>query len=315
MYSTLIIISLEKILLILLLLATGSGLIHGQGCSDAGICTLPGVHETKTKELLQTSPGSITFGMGYGIADHDIMAVINYLEYSRMLNEKVELGARINSIYYDGAKINLFGFSDIFLTSKFSINNKLRFTGGLKIPLSDANKYYEGRPLPMDYQPSLGTIDLLLSGGITFRRMDIVLALQQPVVQNKNSFVAESFSAEHEFRNFITTNGFHRSGDLVIKSTYTIVKKPKLAFGAGILPVFHLGNDTFIDSSGIRSEINGSEGLTLNMTGFLDYAINKSGRILIHFGAPLIARDKRPDGLTRSFVLGLSYTFHFSRPG
>lgn len=273
------------------------------------------MQNTKTLSLAKAFPGSITFGVGYGLADHDIVAVTNYLEYGRMLNEKVELSIRINSIYYDGPKINLFALSDIFLTTKFSISNKLRFIGGLKIPLSDANMHYEGKPLPIDYQPSLGTTDLLLSGGITLRRMDIVLALQQPLFQNKNSFVAESFSEEHEFRNFITTNGFHRSGDLVIKSTYTIVKKPKLAFGAGILPVFHLGNDTFIDSSGIRSEINGSEGLTLNMTGFLDYAINKTGRILINFGAPLIARDKRPDGLTRSFVLSLSYTLHFSRPG
>jgi hypothetical protein len=58
-------------------------------------------------------------------------------------------------------------------------------------------------------------------------------------------------------------------------------------------------------------EVDGSEGLTLNATVDARYRINERWAIELAYGSPLIVREERPDGLTRSMVLnvGLRYAF------
>ena len=60
-----------------------------------------------------------------------------------------------------------------------------------------------------------------------------------------------------------------------------------------------------------RRPIIGSEGLTLNLTADARYAFNDQWALEVAMGTPLIVRDVRPDGLTRSLVLnvGLRYAF------
>ena len=60
-----------------------------------------------------------------------------------------------------------------------------------------------------------------------------------------------------------------------------------------------------------RVKIDGSEGLTLNLTLDAGYRLNDRWTAELAYGSPLIVREERPDGLTRSMVLnaGLRYAF------
>jgi hypothetical protein len=49
----------------------------------------------------------------------------------------------------------------------------------------------------------------------------------------------------------------------------------------------------------------------LNATGFIELTLNQHWSLGLMGGVPLVVRDVRPDGLTRSFVIApqLSYQF------
>jgi hypothetical protein len=57
--------------------------------------------------------------------------------------------------------------------------------------------------------------------------------------------------------------------------------------------------------------IQGSAGLTLNLNAFLDYNITEKSGIQFSAGMPLLVRETRPDGLTRSFIASLEYKISF----
>ncbi|GAB1398400.1 hypothetical protein MASR1M65_31800 [Saprospiraceae bacterium] len=52
--------------------------------------------------------------------------------------------------------------SDLYVNTNYRIGEKSRLALGVKIPLSDGNVKENEKSLPMDYQPSLGTYDLIL---------------------------------------------------------------------------------------------------------------------------------------------------------
>ena len=79
----------------------------------------------------------------------------------------------------------------------------------------------------------------------------------------------------------------------------------------GLLPIFHLGEDEYTDVDGVVQSIAGSDGLTLNGTVFLDYQLGSGNALEFSIGFPFIVREARPDGLTRSFVLGIGYAKGF----
>jgi hypothetical protein len=74
-----------------------------------------------------------------------------------------------------------------------------------------------------------------------------------------------------------------------------------------------LGNDTYVDgnTSNKPIEITGSDGLTLNVTGAGWYSFSNKFSIGLLAGAPVVVRDIRPDGLTRSFTISTEFIFNF----
>ncbi len=287
-----------------------TGELYAQGCSDAGVCT---VHSFKPNGLDSISENHNQFkaGVSYGAADYSISVFGTYVEYSRQLNEKFGLNAKITSLSQSGNGISSFGLSDIFINSNYRINRKATLTLGVKLPLSDANKKENGRALPMDYQSSLGTFDLVLGFGYTIRSLQLVAAIQQPLTQNNNEFFAEAYPLDSPLRAFQSTNQFKRSGDVMLRGSYPIDFGEKFRLTPSLLPIYHLSNDKYTNQDDVEVEIEGSQGLTLNWNIYLDYELNKKQALQFNMGAPFIVRDARPDGLTRSFVASIEYRIKF----
>jgi hypothetical protein len=155
----------------------------------------------------------------------------------------------------------------------------------------------------------LGTIDVFLGTNLHYKRWDFNGVLQIPIINlNKNSYFKE-YSGTNDFS---STNLFERKPDALLRATYSI-KTPnsKFTFKPNVLFIYHLGEDTYENILSQRENIKGSDGLTINGNLISTYHINKQNQIELSLASPFVVREVRPDGLTRSFVLGLNYQYSF----
>ena len=291
------------------LFVLGTNISYGQGCSDAGFCTINSFKPNGT-DSTEVFNSQLKIGAFYGNADKSILVYGSYLEYNRQFIQKFGLDAKLTSIAQSGNGIEVFGLSDIYINTNYKASERVKFTFGAKIPLSKANKTKDNLPLPMDYQASLGTFDLILGIGYEINKIQFVAAIQQPLTQNDNQFIATNYPINAELSTFQSTNKFQRAGDILVRVSYPFEINPKFKLTPSILPIYHLTNDKFTDVN-IEKKIIGSQGLTLNGNLYLDYEMNGKSSIQLNLGMPFIVRDARPDGLTRSFIANLEYKIKF----
>ena len=282
--------------------------VYGQGCSDAGFCTL---NSFKPHADSTTFSNMLKVGANVGVADHSIGIFGSYLEFNRKISKKLGADVKLTMLSQSGNNISAAGLSDVFVNFNYHAGDHFTFTAGVKMPLADGNKSRNGAALPMDYQSSLGTFDLILGGGYKFRKLQTLMAYQQPLTQNNNSFLATQYSSDSPLSTFQSTNQFHRKGDLLVRASYPIQATRKIAITPSLLPIYHLGNDTYVDEQSVTRKIDGSNGLTLNANLYIDFAIGNSYMLQFNFGTPLVVREARPDGLTRSLIVNLEYTVKF----
>ena len=202
------------------------------------------------------------------------------------------------------------GLSDIFINANYNLN-RFVFTGGLKIPIADGNRKEDGLALPMDFQPGLGTFDLILGVGYQIKQLKLTLAMQQPMSQNKNSFLPTDFPEDSPFAAFSPPNNYIRKGDVLLRASYQLNLSKTWSLVPALLPIYHLGNDEYTDGMGNKMTLDGSEGLTFNGNLMINYKPATNQVFQLSVAAPFVTRDLRPDGLTRSFVLGLEYIVKF----
>ena len=287
-----------------------TGVVNGQGCSDAGFCTI-NTFKPEKNDSISENRNQLKVGLSYGRADHGIFVFGTHLEYNRKLSSRFGIDFKITTLLQNGNGIQTFGPGDIFVNGNYKISQKLGVTLGVKIPLTDANKTLDQLPLPMDYQSSLGTFDLILGLGFNPGNWYIVAAWQQPLTQNDNRFLSSDYPESSPLSSFQSTNNYIRSGDILLRVSYAFNIGEKFKITPGLLPIYHLSNDKFTDIDGIKKEIKGSQGLTLNATVYFDYYINEQNSFQLNFGAPLIVRESRPDGLTRHYIFTVEYRFMF----
>ncbi len=303
-------IKLKYTLIALVLCILYASYSYGQGCSDAGFCTINSF-KPNSEESAEALNNQIKIGTFYGKADNSISVYGSYLEYNRQVSMKLGLDAKLTTLAQNGNGISVFGLSEVFVNANYKASEKVALTLGTKIPLSKASRTKANLPLPMDYQASLGTFDFIFGIGYKIKNIQIVAAIQQPLTQNNNQFIASYYPLDSKLRTFQSTNNFQRSGDVLIRVSYPISLNSKLKLMPSILPIYHLANDKYTDEFNVEKEIKGSQGLTLNGNVYLDYEVNNKNIIQLNFGMPFIVRDSRPDGLTRSFVANLEYSVNF----
>lgn len=282
-----------------------------QGCSDAGFCSLGSLNASHYDSMDLKYSNQFKIGGSYGKADHDIAVYGGFLEFHKDVNSCSSFDVRLTYLAQKNDLASSSGLSDLYLNTNWLIVKDLFFTFGCKLALRDGNNDVDGNYLPMDFQTSLGTFDLILGFKYQFKGFQLFLAGQQPLNNNKNKFLAESYPAFSGFRAYQSTNNYRRKGDILFRAAYPFALTEKITVTPSLLPIFHLANDEFTNILGIKESIEGSQGLTLNANLFIDFALNTRNKIELSFGMPLVVRDSRPDGLTRKYVAGLEYGIRF----
>ena len=290
---------------------------HAQGCSDAGVCT---IHSIKNNTVVagekDNTNNDIVVGFAFGKGERNTSVYTPYVEYTRTITDKTSVTGKISYSAITGELANTSGLGDLFLSINHAIDSKKKwqksFVIGLKIPFEGADIVKNGIHLPMPYQTSLGTTDLVL--GITYAKKSFgaTLAVQQPLKPiNENKFLPEKYLSVPLASEYLPSNEFSRKGDVLLRLSYNFELNKKFSVRPSLLSIYHEANDSYLDANKMRVEIEKSSGLTLNGNVFVDYRLTKTSSFELSLGTPFVIRTNRPDGLTRSFVGSVEYKFSF----
>ncbi len=297
----------------LILLSFTSKLLTAQGCSDAGFCTISSIKQSAT----ETSKQKLSLQLTNGIGDESVYVFTPGIQYDNKLNNKWAIQAKLTANVASGNLGTIAGLGDVFISGSYSpiTKNKWKstFIIGTKLPLNNGDLRKDNKPYPMQYQSSLGTIDLIAGVSITNNKWLFATAIQQPLSgSNRNTFLP-AYWANSEATKYAPSNDFNRKGDVLLRAGYTIISNNKFNLKTSLLGIYHLSKDTYIDGniSNKPIEINGSDGITLNGTFAASYKLNPKFSLAISAGLPFVVRDIRPDGLTRSFSFSPEIIYHF----
>jgi hypothetical protein len=289
---------------------------YSQGCSDAGFCTIGSLKQHES-DSVQVKSQKLSLMLGNGVGDENVYVFTPGIQYEKNLSPRWSVQARLTSNYASGNLGKAFGPGDVFLAGIYTPASKsiwsLSVLLATKLPLNSGDIHTDNKPLPMQYQSSLGTADVIVGVTLTNNKWSFATAIQQPVSgRNRNTFLPAYWQTP-EADKYPPTNDFNRKGDVLVRVGYTISTPDKWKFNLGILGIYHLGQDTYVDGniSNKPIKIDGSEGLTLNGTAAAWYKINTKFTLGLTGGSPFVVRDIRPDGLTRKIVLTPELILHF----
>lgn len=297
-------------------LLLASSYLAAQGCSDAGFCSLEALKSQNT--IADTTRlNAISVGIGYGKGFQETHTINPYIEYSRRIGHHYSIQAKLTGMYATGFLGQNTGLGDLFLFGsrvfKMKAQKKLTVVGGVKIPLNQSDKSLNGTVLPYDYQTSIGTYDVILGASFSINnRWEFNTGIQVPVIQEGKNTFFNDYSTDARIAAFASTNKLHRQSDVLLRAGY-LFRFPVLGLGLkpNLLAIYHLGKDTYEDRLGTRRDIAGSDGLTLNAGLVTTYTFKNKSQLELVLATPLIVRDVRPDGLTRSAVANIQYRFPF----
>jgi hypothetical protein len=306
---------------------------RAQGCSDAGVCTAGPIGQL---HLWQDSTADVvdyrhmarvSYSYALGEQGTTIMQVMP--EVSIGIGPKLAVQVKIPYVWATGNLGENSGIGDLITTASYAFvkerDRNITGTLGLRLPtgktaptrIVQATYGPTSRPLPMPYQTGLGTLDLLM--GMQYRRgpWSVALAYQHVLHQdNQNIFLHTSWMNSQEALGYFESFSLERADDAVFRLQYAY-GCGKLSLQPGLLAIYHMRNDTRLenvigmDPMLTRMEVHGSQGLTLNITTDLRYKLAEQWAIEATFGTPLITREVRPDGLTRSLVTGVGLRYRF----
>jgi len=306
----------------------GTGVLAGkafsQGCSDAGVCTLHSIKNNVEGHVSKDGKkNDISVGFAYGKGERSTNNYTGYLEYTTTIGQRTSVTGKLGYSFINGELANTNGFTDLFLSVNHTFDLPGRQAGvkakwqksfvvGLKLPFNGADIVENGIHLPMPYQTSLGTTDLVLAINYNRKNFGATLAVQQPLKPiNENKFLPGDYPDEPRALNYWPTNEFSRKGDVVGRVSYKFKTGERFTIRPSLLGIYHEANDTYLDDANNRRPIYNSRGLTLNANVFVDYRLKNGSGFELSLGTPFIIRDQGPDGLTRSFVASLEYQFSF----
>lgn len=281
---------------------------YTQGCSDAGFCSAGSM-----KSGGEDENRDFTFSLPYAMGEQGTVIITIQPEVNWRWGEKNNLQLKLPYMLTTGNLGNTHGLSDpILLYSRTLKQNKWKWianVGGRFAVNQSDKKNNNNESLPMPYQTSLGTYDLIAGLSVLSDNWQFAAGLQQPIIQNnQNSFIHSPASSDRQL-SYFESYSLLRKGDIMIRAE-RILNWNKWHFAGGFLPIYHLGNDQHETSAG-NLNIAGSKGLTLNMNVNLKYQIKEQSVFGFILATPLIVRDSRPDGLTRAFVASPYFIWNF----
>lgn len=320
---------LSKVLMLAFLFVNISIDVAAQGCSDAGFCTMGAMKPNQSfSKKLDIRLQSIEISQGYGFTKFGTHIWATTLDANFSFNTKTAFQVKLPYMATSGRLGDTHGFSDISLSlSRNVFNNEhyqIGITIGTKIPTNNADLANRdtGAPLPMYYQTSLGSYDLIFGASLISRNWLFAVGYQQALNANNNHFVKNLVASDDGNVAIIPearllyppANQLFRGKDIMIRVERNF-RFARFNFFVGILPIYRFTKDTIVlPTSGKRVEVAGSDGLAFTVLTGLGYQFStKSGVKFLYGSKELdgISRITNPDGLSREWVTSIAYLYRF----
>ncbi len=209
------------------------------------------------------------------------------------------------------------------------LGGNISATLGTKIPTnnssqSDPDSWGVENDLPMYYQTSLGSYDLIFGGSWITSKWLLATGIQMALTENENDFrwgnenVSGSWRANYQngessgyVGSYDLANNLKRGTDVMLRIERNF-RFVNYSFNVGLLPIYRITKDERYDfNNDIRIKEDGTTGLALSVLGGCAYHFNVNSSMKLILGKKLAQRRVNPDGLTREFVSSLSYVLRF----
>jgi len=323
---------MKKLIIAFAVILTSTSAALSQGCSDAGFCSMGAMRPSQvyTKKLdFKLRALELSYYRGKTTLSPVVSSAT--LDFTFGINQKTNIQFKLPYQWVDGNLGNTSGVADlslsltrnVYTTEKFHINATL----GAKIPTNNGSKDEElnsehlsdgvtTADLPMYYQTSLGTFDLVLGGSFISKEWMFAFGVQAPLTHNnENDFRYEEWanypSQEDYLLQHSLANNLKRGTDVMVRAERAF-HFSNLDIRVGVLPIFRVTKDEILDvDSGERVKLDGTTGMALTALLNVAYHFNTQHSAKLLYGKKITDRDVNPDGLTRDNVVSLSYVITF----
>jgi hypothetical protein len=309
---------MKRLFLLILLISTSYQYVNAQGCSDAGGCSVGGLQPQNRMDSSKSTPNVLKAGYTLGFAKRNTMIHQWYGEWQHTWKDKWTFQFKVPFQVASGELGNQWALSDVItsITHNAKINNVSSFktTLGFRLPTgraSIASSEYDSLDLPMVYQGSLGTFDLILNATYRHKAWLVGVGYQQVLIHNnKNNYLPTDWMALSKGSAYDASNQLRRGNDLMFRLEYRPKLKSIQPF-IGMLCLYRLKGDSYLNAPQERITPAGSKGTTLNGVFGLAWNISNQSIIELTYAQPFINRTVGADGLLRSKVVHLSYSYLF----
>jgi hypothetical protein len=248
------------------------------------------------------------------------------------LNRKTTFQLKVPFQHVEGRLAKTSSLSDLSLCFTRNIYTSdqfdLNLSVGGKIPTNNSDfSTSDGNALPMYYQTSLGTWDLISGISLINKHWLIATGIQVPLNRNKNNFDwhrwdngnpdnPEEFAYVQEYAN--ATN-LKRGIDVMLRIERNF-RFSRFNCSAGLLPIYRITPDVITKfdpnpSILIRTSYNAKNekavGLAMSWIVTAGYNFNVRSGIKLLVGHKIVQRAFSPDGLTRELVSSFTYIYRF----
>lgn len=293
---------------------------NAQGCSDAGFCTMGAMRPDQPfSKKINIKLRSVSMTQYIGLTKFDDRIISYIAEANVGIGEKWQAQVKLPYTFVKGPLANTQGIGDISLSLTRSIIQKsdwrINATLGAKIPTNDANfKSNRGLPLPMYYQSSLGTYDMI--AGISFINKNFLIAagVQHPFNQIDNGFKWGLWKEDPQTliaNEYPVSQFLDRGTDVMLRIEYNL-RFSKWSMNFGVLPIYRFTADEITSpQTGERIKIEDSKGVAFSglVGGTYNFSVRSSLKVLL--GKQIQQRYKNPDGLSREWVNTITYLYRF----
>ena len=297
---------------------------NGQGCSDAGFCTMGAMrpdqpYDKKIKFKLRSM--EVSFYRGTTTLTPIVYVATADMNFS--IGRKYTFQLKVPFQFVEGRLAKTSSLSDlslcvtrnIYSSDKFDLNLSV----GGKIPSNDSNLSSNGNALPMYYQTSLGTYDFIVGLSLINRDWLFATGIQIPLNQNENQFNWHRWNdqdpEELEYIQLYSNSSDLTRGTDVMLRVERNFRFSRLNFSVGALPIYRIVPDKITDFQGVRTSFNSkgdkASGLALSVIGTVGYSFNVRSGVKLLVGHKITQREFSPDGLTRELVSSVTYIYRF----
>jgi hypothetical protein len=297
-----------------------------QGCSDAGFCTMGAMKPDQPfRKNIPLKLRSMELSFYRGTTTLSPIIYVSTLDVNfNIVDDKTFFQVKVPYQMVKGnlGKTSALGDISLCLTRKlFSAGEfDIQVSLGGKIPANDANLKDDvnNLPLPMYYQTSLGTYDVIAGLSMMSRNWLFATGVQHPFNRTSNHFtwapwipVYKNGEDPDYVRSYNGAYELKRGTDIMLRAERNF-RFSRVNFSIGVLPIVRINRDEVTDvNAKKRIRPDGTTGMAFSAIATTGYSFNVRSGIRFLYGRKLRSREVNPDGLTRHDVMTFTYFYRF----